>query len=238
MRVRQTFAVVAATVGLIATGAGTSAADENVGQVAGTVWFDRNTDGGINFGEPGRVGLTVTAHNVALGLDFTGVTDDQGAFRIENLPLGTYEVTAPHDGYRAVLWSTWEVTLTDGRPRNVYFPQVGAHVVGRAWDDTNGDGVRQDDEPRRQTTFSAVHNGVLIQEVTSDAQGEYELWDLPSGSYVLRTAAPEGLTATRYRAGEWYNDSDFRGVTELSTAPFSLYEDQYEPNIDVGFVAR
>lgn len=237
MPVRQAFAVVAAAVGMIAAGAGTSAADDNIGEVYGWVWFDREPNGTQEFGEPGRVGLEVTAHHVALGLDFTGVTDEAGFFEIENLPLGTYEVTAPHDGYRAVTPPTWEVTLTDWRGRGTWFPQVGAHVVGRAWDDTNGDGVRQDTEPRRQTTFSAVHNGQLIQEVTSDAQGEYELWDLPTGTYVLRTVSPEGLTATKYRAGEWYNDSDFRGTTELSTAPFSLYEDQFEPNMDVGFVA-
>jgi len=44
-------------------------------------------------------GVTVTATNKETGLQQVSVTDEQGFFRVLNLPTGTYDVTAELDGF-------------------------------------------------------------------------------------------------------------------------------------------
>ncbi len=232
-------ALAAGAIGVVAPG---SANAEVTGGIGGHVWFDRDRDRAIDPGESPRVGFMVTVHEVATGVDRTAVTNFEGSFRLDGLPLGTYEVTAPHDGYDAVTPSMSSVELVDSRPRSTYFPQAGARIWGRAWDDVNGDGVRQTGEPGRQVVYTLFgqsdFEGVITRTVTADADGDYEMWDLPSGTYQIRTTSPDGMVATHYRAAgsQWYTDSDFLGTTEPVTEPFGLWVAGSLANIDVGFV--
>ena len=46
------------------------------------------------------VGATVTATNTATGIDYTGTTDAQGAYRVTQLPPGTYSVHVASTGFK------------------------------------------------------------------------------------------------------------------------------------------
>ena len=217
---------------------------ETTSGVAGWVWFDRDEDGGLDFGaDAPRSGVPVTVHEVATGVDRAAVTDAEGFFSLDGLPLGVYDVTAAGDGYRSVLWPTMRVELTDSRPRSTYFPQIGGRIWGRAWQDVNGDGIRQLDEPGLRASFTLFgpsdFEGDIARVFESDVDGNYELVDVPSGTYRIKVVSPDGMVGTQYRAAgsEWYTDSDFVGSVEPTTEPFELPVASWVANVDAGFVA-
>jgi hypothetical protein len=237
-------ALIAAVAAVCATSVVAPAVNaEETGGVSGWVWFDRDENRSFDTTDAPRAGIAVTVHEVATGVDRAAVTNAEGYFSLDGLPLGEYDVTAPDDGYRSVLWPTMRVELTDSRPRSTYFPQVGGRIWGRAWQDVNGDGVRQVGEPGLRASFTLFgpsdFEGDITREFSSDVDGDYELPDVPSGSYRIKVVSPDGMVGTQYRApgSEWYTDSDFVGTTEPVTEPFELPVAWWEANIDAGFVA-
>jgi hypothetical protein len=212
------------------------------GDIRGDVWFDRNRNRWQDYGEPGRVGVTVTVRHLASGGRYTAQTDAEGYFRIFNLPLGDYEVTAPDAGYDSVTPPRWEITIVDDRPRGVRFPQQGGRVYGRAWDDINKDGLRGTWEPRHKIQFvlfgPSDHEGEIRRSFDTDEDGEYRFEDLPSGTYQVRVSSPPGMVATIPHAGEWYLDSDLIGTEMPTSEPLNLWAAWFEANVDVGFVVR
>ncbi len=247
MEFRRRAAVLGA-VAAVLTGvlAGPAAAAADIGDLTGLVWFDRNGDFRHDPGDPGRAGAKVTLHLVAPPTDYVTFTDAQGGYAFTGLPLGDYRIHAVDDGYRSISSNTHDRTLT-AQYWSGYdeFAQIGARIHGRAWDDTNGDGVRQSTEPLRETQISLVgpsaFEGLLNRTVTTTGGEVYYFEDVPQGTYKLRTTPPPGLTATKFHAAtEWYLDSDFHGGlgSTLSTDPMPVWPDQYKANNDVGFVPR
>ena len=47
--------------------------------------------------------VTVTAVNTGTNFSRSGVTSDTGAFRIPELPIGTYKVTASAEGFKSAV---------------------------------------------------------------------------------------------------------------------------------------
>ncbi|WP_290059238.1 SdrD B-like domain-containing protein [Amycolatopsis solani] len=234
------FAVLTGVVGVPA------AAAAGIGELHGLVWFDRDGNFRHDPGDPGRAGAKVTAHLASPPTDYVTVTDAQGGYSFTGLPLGDYRIFGNDDGYRSISSNTHDRTLTEQYWSGYdEFAQIGGRLHGRAWDDTNGDGIRQSTEPRRETQISLVgpsaFEGLLNRTVTTTGGEDYYIEDIPQGTYKLRTTPPPGLTATKFHAGtEWYLDSDFHGGlgSTLSTDPISVWPDTYEPNNDVGFVPR
>ncbi|HKV42404.1 MAG TPA: carboxypeptidase-like regulatory domain-containing protein, partial [Blastocatellia bacterium] len=58
------------------------------------------------------VGAQIEAKNAATGIKQSAVTDDEGRYRIPDLPVGTYEIQALASGFQAVVRT--DITLTVG----------------------------------------------------------------------------------------------------------------------------
>jgi hypothetical protein len=229
---------VAGAMGVVAPGASAQGASG----VYGWVWFDRDENRSLDFTDAPRTGFTVTVHEVATGVDRAAVTNVEGYFSLDDLPLGMYDVTAADDGYRSVSSSIMRVDVIDSRPRSTYFPQVGGRIWGRAWLDANADGVRQAGEPGAGVAFTLFGPSDVegdTRAFSSDPDGDYELLDVPSGTYRIEAVSPSGTVGTRYRTpgSEWYTDSDFAGTVTSVSDPFELWAAGPVANIDAGFVA-
>ncbi|HEX9667960.1 MAG TPA: carboxypeptidase regulatory-like domain-containing protein, partial [Thermoanaerobaculia bacterium] len=87
---RGVWAFLAAVLILGAAAPGLAQTDVTTSRISGTV-----TDGE---GTP-LPGVTITASNTETGLQVTGVTDENGLYRLLNLPTGTYTLTAALDGF-------------------------------------------------------------------------------------------------------------------------------------------
>ena len=71
----------------------------------------------------GLPGVTVTATNSANGFNRSVVTEADGSYRFQSLPVGTYEVTADLAGFGAVTTRNVEINVSTDRGMNVTLKQ-------------------------------------------------------------------------------------------------------------------
>jgi hypothetical protein len=69
-------------------------------------------------------GVTVTAANGATGFTRSVVTETDGSYRFQSLPVGTYEVTADLAGFGAVSTRNVEINVSTDRALNVTLKQA------------------------------------------------------------------------------------------------------------------
>ena len=72
----------------------------------------------------GLPGVTVTATNSATGFNRSVVTEADGSYRFQSLPVGTYEVTADLAGFGAVTTRNVEINVSTDRGLNVTLKQA------------------------------------------------------------------------------------------------------------------
>ena len=72
----------------------------------------------------GLPGVTVTATNSANGFNRSVVTEADGSYRFQSLPVGTYEVTADLAGFGAVTTRNVEINVSTDRGLNVTLKQA------------------------------------------------------------------------------------------------------------------
>ena len=87
----MTIGLVVAAVVLLAPHAGWAQSSGSTGQIIGTA---TDTDGGA------MPGATIVATNTETGFSRTAITDTAGFYRLDLLPVGTYDVKAALDGFR------------------------------------------------------------------------------------------------------------------------------------------
>ncbi len=200
--------------------------------IRGRKWSDANGDGAPDPDEPGLPGVTIYAdlndngefnedepHTVTMEDDPATDFDESGLYWLEGLRPGRYVIrevvpdgfmqTFPTNGGEHVveLESGDLVEGIDFGNQEI----VPASVHGAKWSDSNGDGLRQDDEPglRGVTIYADLNdNGVLDDdeprtvtmeddpETDFDETGLYWLEGLRPGAKVIREVVPDGFVQT------------------------------------------
>ncbi len=199
-----------------------------LGSIGDTVWLDLNGDGVEDPSESGIEGVTILLLDGngdpvldASGNPITAVTDANGEYLFEDLPLGDYVVqvdssTLPPsvsqtfdfdgglDGMSAV---TIDFDNPDDRDQDFGYEPVGS-IGDTVFLDLNGDGVEDPGEAGIEGVTVKLLDGngdpVLddagnpITAVT-DANGQYLFEDLPFGDYTVMVdtdTLPAGLEQT------------------------------------------
>ena len=199
--------------------------------VGGLVWNDLDGDGLQDPGETPLSGvrLDLSLPNGDPATDRLGrvvtsvVTGPDGTYSFDFLPPGTYRVTATSpSGMIATLGlvDTSDPLVAPGstdpnlnfafRPAPVILPVVSVSVGDRVWNDLDGDGAQDPDEPGivgvrltiRNTDGSPVVdvNGNPVTTTTTGANGNYIFTNLPPGQYVVTVAGPAGFVASNSAA--------------------------------------
>ncbi len=244
--------------------------------VGDRVWFDTNGDGIQDEGEPGIAGVTLTLlvqdgedtdgpiWKPAVGLDGqpipATVTDADGAYRFDDLPLGTYRVeVTPPPGFTPTVAGAGDDPALDsstGSAVSVPLTTNGQHdptldfgfvrpsvsVGNLVWLDENGDGIQDPDEPGIPGVTLAITNAdgtpvfdILGRPVTTtvtDANGIYLFDLLPPGQYLVTVTAPAGLFATVAGEGD-----DLASDSSTGSAISVVLDDgESDLTLDFGFV--
>jgi subtilisin len=127
---------------------------------------------------------------------------------------------------------------------------VPGSISGVVWDDYNGDGIRDTNEPNRNNTLLGLFrsNGSFVAwQVTSTVagvDGVYEFNNLLPGDYQVRVYRPGGVGYSYSPANQGNDDtvdSDFLSLTPFvaeATADVSVSNNSNITNIDSGIVNR
>ena len=174
-------------------------AEPPTGTIGDTIWLDLDGDGVEDPNEPGIPGVTVLLKDDNGNVIDTMVTDADGMYLFEDVEAGIYticvdETTLPGD-----------VTQTgdpDGVPDNEttisldpgeneldadFGYQPLGEICGTVWEDTDGDGVQDANEPGIPgVTVELLDDaGNVIATVITDANGDYCFEDLAGGDYEV-----------------------------------------------------
>ncbi|MFP4031040.1 MAG: SdrD B-like domain-containing protein, partial [Desulfococcaceae bacterium] len=196
----------------VPAGSNTNAGDDGYRQqnarIGDFVWNDLNGDGIQDDGEPGISGVTVyldlNGNGLRDGDEPAAVTDADGGYLIGGLPAGTYtarvDSTAVPEGFALSSESdALERTLIPGETRldaDFGYRRIDGGIGDRIWNDRNGDGVQDADEPGIPGVTAALvdpgpdgelgtDDDVLLATTTTDADGRYLFPDLPAGTYAV-----------------------------------------------------
>ncbi len=181
--------------------------------VGDTVWLDLDADGIIDAGESGVPGVTVTLQflDPATGVSFeiSTTTDGDGQYRFDNLPAG--DVTVSIDPSTL---PTGHVSVSDldGVPDDTttitlaaaeenldldFGVRPEASVTGVVFEDTDGDGIQDPDEPGIPgVTVEVIDETGDVFTVVTDADGNYTADDVLAGDVtidVVDSTVPAGV---------------------------------------------
>jgi uncharacterized repeat protein (TIGR02059 family)/LPXTG-motif cell wall-anchored protein len=237
--------------------------------VGNFVWADTNRDGTQDAGEPGIAGVTLTitkadgsaVTNVFGASVTTTITDANGAYVFENLPVGSYKVTVTNPtgylpteagaGDNASDSSTTSATsvalVNNGdsdQTLDFGFVVPKVSVGNFVWFDTDNDGLQDAGEPGisgvtltiTKADGSAVTDvlGSPVTTTTTDANGAYLFANLPVGSYKVSVTDPAGYVATTALVG---SDPAVDSATGDATSANLTINGASDMTLDFGFVS-
>lgn len=232
-----------------------------LGKVGDFVWDDTNGNGLQDGGEPGVYNYKVLLKTCNGVLIQTKYTNPSGYYLFENIVPGQYlldfsqnteayftlknQGTNPaidSDVYQATGKTSCFAVNTGSTNYTIDAGLLNVASVGDyVWEDLNGNGIQEDEEPGIQgiivRLFKVNTNGtVLISETTTDADGYYSFLNISPGTYHIKLI----LTGTEWQAtlpniyGEDV-DSDITHANGFnSTGNFVLLPGQHNPDIDAG----
>ncbi|WP_255170997.1 S8 family serine peptidase [Natrononativus amylolyticus] len=146
--------------------------DATTGDVVGTVYADDTGDPIEN----------ATVELEANNETYADVTDDDGAYALEGVPAGEYEITVTADGYEDQT-DTVEVPEGDTVTQDFW---LDAETESGA---ISGEVTASDDgAPVENVTIVAENDVGEVYEATTDADGAYTLENLTPGTYVVNVA--------------------------------------------------
>ena len=178
------------------------------GTITGAKFLDANGNGVRDAGETGLAGVTITrtgSINDPAGAQLSVVTDAQGNFTFANVPFGSFtlsetvppgftQTAPPVPGTNLV-----PINFAQRSVSGVLFGNrpVGGTISGVKFNDVNGNGVRDSDEPGLPGVEIHVTDASgTVKTTTSDAAGGFSVTGLAAGSYVVSEVVPNGFTQT------------------------------------------
>jgi hypothetical protein len=154
-------------------------------EIEGRVFRDSNINGAFKVGEAGLAGI-----EVQLDDGRTVVTDDDGLFEFRAVSAGEHEVAVSLTQFRNPVRMTTPgritVDLIRDRMAVVNFGIVDfARVMGNVYNDLRLEGKRAPDASGIPDVHLTLDDGSHKRALVTGGTGDYEIDDIPPGSYTL-----------------------------------------------------
>ncbi len=224
------------------------------------VWLDANKNGIQEATEEGIAGVTVTIKNTNTNQEYTTVTNQEGKYYFNDLPVGTYFATfytptglvfspinqgsdqEKNSDVNPINGQTANFTITAGVNNyaidaGMYAQTPGKASVGdKVWNDVNKNGLQDTNETGIANVVVTLVNqttGATTATTTTDVFGNYIFNNIDPAVYKIIFNTPSGYTSSPATVGTDENvDSD---NTPSGTAPFTLSSNEIKVTIDAGF---
>ncbi|MFP4931122.1 SdrD B-like domain-containing protein [Staphylococcus coagulans] len=232
---------------LKSSSSGTADGSQAVYSLGDKVWEDSNKNGIQDNDELGIPGVKVILKDSNGTVIETTETNANGKYSFDNLPNGTYKVdfetpnnyspTTPNVGNDALDSdgpADALAIISDGNNLTVdqgfYRTEQPKYNVGdKVWEDTNKDGIQDDNEPgiaNVTVTLKDADGNIIGTEVT-DENSKYLFKDVTEGEYTIDFETPNGYTPTI--TGQGFLNNDSNGTTA------KILVDDNDLTIDSGF---
>jgi protocatechuate 3,4-dioxygenase beta subunit len=220
------------------------------------IWEDTNYDGIKDVSEVGLSNVELSLFDESDNLITTQVTDQNGAYLFQNIPAGLYKIKATtpanylvtkYNSTPGILTNTLSlingvvtsdiISVTRGSDRldiDGGFTKA-VNIGGLAWDDTNADGTRSDDEIKFIPTIVVVlldENGTIVATDTTDENGTYSFGNKAAISYKIKFNLPNTYTVSPYNVGDAQKDNDC--IVNFETALIDFKNGISNLNLDAG----
>ena len=184
------------------------------------VWWDQNSNGVQDAGEPGIANAYVKLRSAATGRKVQAMrTDANGKYLFTNISAGQYYIqyykptgylaSAPKkqggntskdsDGGSTGKTKVFTVTTANNLDMDMGFtknntPQGNFAIGDQVWNDTDKDGIQNNGEPGLSNATITLYNaaGTKLKSTKSDANGKYVFKKLAAGNYTVTITKPTG----------------------------------------------
>ncbi|MDD3077695.1 MAG: carboxypeptidase-like regulatory domain-containing protein [Paludibacter sp.] len=160
-----------------------------------------------------ELGMPVTGASVTIsGIDSTATTDSEGQYTINNVSIEAHSIKFAKDGYQAASTTITTSKFNDEKIAtiNIALVSAPAKITGTVID------ARNNDAPLAGVKVSVNDNDTAV----SDAEGKYEIKNLPVADYTVTFSKTDYAIITRNVSQDNFTDNvvtlDVRmGGTEL-----------------------
>jgi uncharacterized repeat protein (TIGR01451 family) len=220
------------------------------------VWYDVNTDGIQDAGEPGIAGVTVNLYDGDDNFVATTATDASGYYIFDRLNAGNYYVEfVPPAGYVVSPRDagTDDAMDSDADPRTgraiVTTLDPGEHdptwdagmyqlasLGDFVWHDLDANGIQELGEPGMANIAVNLYDGLdnLLRNTTTDASGYYVFAGLCPGDYFVEFIAPGGYALSpQDQSHSDTRDSDAHPINGRTIVTI-LDPGEHDPTWDAG----
>jgi hypothetical protein len=174
------------------------------GTISGYKWEDIDADGIWDPDEPALEGWNIT---ISGDTNDSTITDQDGLYYFEDLPTGNYTISE-------ILKTAWNQTYPGGdgshtielapgefnTDNNFGNERPEGSISGYKWEDLDGDGVWDMDEPALEG-WTITLSGDASDSTTTDQDGAYLFQGLLEGTYTVSETLEPGWTQT-YPGGD------------------------------------
>lgn len=203
--------------------------EEEMPGIHGRKFYDLNNNGEYNDGEPGLPGWTITLMGGS-GVSVTTTTDDYGRYWFTELLTDTYTISeVQQNGWTQtfpISPPVWIVNYVPTQPiDNLNFGNYSqpGQIHGMKFLDTNGDGIKDPDEPGLpEWGIQLQGNGLFLTEHT-DENGNYWFMDLPPGTYTLSEIQPPPVWNGQFMV-QWVQTYPPSGTHTIELEPGEIVE--------------
>jgi protocatechuate 3,4-dioxygenase beta subunit len=147
----------------------------------------------------GHAGILLTRNGGRLSDSLTAITDEQGRFYFAGVPAGDYRLFGEHEDYVKTEFGQRNpgrqgsaITLAQGEKiENITLELIATGLITGRVVDQDGEPVRARIQALKRSYANGQSQWTLASEVPTNDLGQYRMFDLPPGSYVL-SATPYG----------------------------------------------
>jgi len=187
--------------------------------ISGTKWNDLNGNGVRDNNEPGLSSWTISLKKPD-GSEVSTLTKEDGSYRFESLPEGTYAVsemqqsrwtaTAPASGSQTVQLSDSDLNGIDfGNRLETY------SISGMKFNDLNENGANDGEPGLSGWTVKLSKDGSEVGSAVTANDGSYRFEDLQAGSYEVSEVGQSGWVRTAPASGSHRVDIKDADITGL-----------------------